>query len=91
MIVTFRAEFTPAWVGRSHVTLLSLSRLGRQQSAEMIARLTDGKPLPQEIVDQIIDRPDGVPLFIEKRINLSRKYKLRPFHRCLWNSAESRI
>jgi tetratricopeptide (TPR) repeat protein len=66
MIVTFRPEFTPPWVGRSYVTLLSLSRLGPRQSAEMIACLTGGKALPQEIVDQIIDRTDGVPLFIEE-------------------------
>jgi class 3 adenylate cyclase len=65
-IITFRPEFTPPWVGRPQVTLLSLSRLGPRQSAEMIARLTGGKPLPQEIVDQIVDRTDGVPLFIEE-------------------------
>jgi predicted ATPase len=66
MIVTFRPEFTAPWVGRSYVTLLSLSRLGPRQSTEMIARLTGGKALPQEIVDQIIDRSAGVPLFIEE-------------------------
>jgi predicted ATPase len=65
-IITFRPEFTPPWVGRPQVTLLSLNHLGPRQSAEMIARLTGGKPLPQEIVDQIIDRTDGVPLFIEE-------------------------
>ena len=65
-IVTFRPEFVPPWVGRPQVTLISLSRLPRRLRAEMIAHVTGGKVLPQEIADQIIDRTDGVPLFIEE-------------------------
>jgi class 3 adenylate cyclase/predicted ATPase len=65
-IVTFRPEFLCAWVGRPRVTLLSLSRLAPRQRAEMIGRVTGGKALPKEIADQIIDRTDGVPLFIEE-------------------------
>jgi len=48
------------------VTLLSLSRLPHRQRAEMIAQLTGGKALPTEIADQIVDRTDGVPLFVEE-------------------------
>jgi predicted ATPase len=66
LIITFRPEFAPAWTGRSHVTLIGLSRLPRQQRAEMIMRVTGGKALPQEIAEHIIDRTDGVPLFIEE-------------------------
>ena len=66
MILTFRPEFTPPWVGRPHVTLLSLNRLPPRHRAEMIAHVTGGKTLPKEIADQIIDRTDGVPLFIEE-------------------------
>jgi len=66
VIITFRPEFTPPWVGRPHVTLLSLSRLPHRQRAEMIMQVTSGKALPKEIADQIIDRTDGVPLFIEE-------------------------
>jgi len=66
VIITFRPEFTPPWVGRPQVTLLSLNRLPPRRGAEMIARLTGGKALPKEIVDQIIDRTDGVPLFLEE-------------------------
>ena len=66
LIITFRPEFAAAWIGRSHVTLISLSRLPRQQRAEMIMRVTGGKALPQEIAEHIIDRTDGVPLFIEE-------------------------
>jgi predicted ATPase/class 3 adenylate cyclase len=66
MILTFRPEFTPPWVGRPHVTLLSLNRLPPRHRAEMIAHITGGKTLPKKIADQIIDRTDGVPLFIEE-------------------------
>jgi class 3 adenylate cyclase/predicted ATPase len=66
MILTFRPEFTPPWVGRPHVTLLSLNRLPPSDRAKMIAHVTGGKTLPPEIADQIIDRTDGVPLFIEE-------------------------
>jgi class 3 adenylate cyclase/tetratricopeptide (TPR) repeat protein len=65
-IVTFRPEFVPPWVGRPQVTLISLNRLPRRLSAEMIAHVTGGKVLPQEIADQITNRADGVPLFIEE-------------------------
>jgi class 3 adenylate cyclase len=66
VIITFRPEFTPPWVGRPHVTMLSLNRLPKRQRAEMIAHVAGGKALPKEIADQIIDRTDGVPLFIEE-------------------------
>jgi predicted ATPase/class 3 adenylate cyclase len=66
VIITFRPEFTPPWVGRPHVALLSLSRLPPKQRTEMITHVTGGKALPKEIADQIVDRTDGVPLFIEE-------------------------
>jgi tetratricopeptide (TPR) repeat protein len=66
LIITFRPELAPRWTGRSHVTSMSLSRLSRPQRAEVIMQVTGGKALPQEIAEQIIDRTDGVPLFIEE-------------------------
>jgi predicted ATPase len=66
LIITFRAEFAPPWSGRPHVTLLTLNRLPPRDRAEMIARMMDGTALPRDITDQIIDRTDGVPLFIEE-------------------------
>ncbi len=66
LIITFRPEFTPPWAGRPHVTSLALNRLAPRQRAEMIAGVTGGKALPEEIADQIIDRTDGVPLFVEE-------------------------
>ena len=65
-VITFRPEFTPPWIGRSHVTMLTLNRLPRRQGAEIVAHVTGGKALPKEIADQIIDRTDGVPLFLEE-------------------------
>jgi class 3 adenylate cyclase len=66
LIITFRPEFTPPWTGRLHITSLGLNRLAPRQRAEMIAGLAGGKALPQDIADQIIDRTDGVPLFVEE-------------------------
>ena len=66
VILTFRPEFSPPWIGRPQVTLISLNRLSPRQRAEMIAHVTGGKALPKEISDQIVDRTDGVPLFIEE-------------------------
>ena len=66
VILTFRPEFTPPWTGRPHVTLLTLSRLAPRQRAQMIGHMTGGKSLPKEIADQIVERTDGVPLFIEE-------------------------
>jgi class 3 adenylate cyclase len=66
LIITFRPEFTAPWIGRPHVTLLTLNRLPALRRAEMIAHMTGGTGLPKEIADQIVDRTDGVPLFIEE-------------------------
>ena len=49
IIITFRPEFTPPWIGRPHVTLMNLNRLSRRQRADMIAGVTGGKGLPKEI------------------------------------------
>jgi class 3 adenylate cyclase/tetratricopeptide (TPR) repeat protein len=66
VVLTFRPEFTPPWTGRPHVTFLTLSRLAPRLRAQMIGHMTGGKALPKEIADQIINRTDGVPLFIEE-------------------------
>ncbi|MEZ0171114.1 adenylate/guanylate cyclase domain-containing protein [Microvirga sp. TS319] len=66
MIVTFRPEFVPRWTGHGHVTALFLSRLGRRQGAAVVDRMTGGKLLPQEVLEQILAKTDGVPLFVEE-------------------------
>jgi predicted ATPase/class 3 adenylate cyclase len=66
VILTFRPEFIPPWVGRPQITFLSLNRLPVRERALMITNLMGGKTLPKDIADQIIDRTDGVPLFVEE-------------------------
>ena len=65
-VVTFRPEFAPPWAGHGHVTALSLSRLGRRQGGAMVGRVAGGKALPAEVLEQILARTDGVPLFVEE-------------------------
>ena len=66
LIVTFRPEFEPPWIGRPHVTALTLNRLGEREIAAMIDRVTGNKPLPESIRQDIIERTDGIPLFVEE-------------------------
>jgi hypothetical protein len=66
LIVTYRPEFDPPWIGQSHVTALTLNRLGEREIAAMIDRLTGNKLLPMSIRQDIIERTDGIPLFAEE-------------------------
>ena len=66
VLITFRPELQPPWTGQPHVTTLTMNRLGRRQGADLVARVTGDKRLPAEIVDQIVVRTDGVPLFVEE-------------------------
>ena len=66
LIVTFRPEFNAPWVGRSHVTSLTLNRLGEREAATMIARLVGNKALPADVLAEIVERTDGIPLFVEE-------------------------
>src|SRR5207245_4191483 len=65
-VLTFRPAFTPPWGNRSHLSQLTLSRLGRSQVEAMVERVTGGKALPPEVVQQIVVKTDGVPLFVEE-------------------------
>ncbi|MEH2527183.1 MULTISPECIES: adenylate/guanylate cyclase domain-containing protein [unclassified Bradyrhizobium] len=66
VLITFRPEFEPPWMRYAHVTALTLSRLSRRQGAAMVARLSGGKALPPAVLDQIVAKTDGVPLFVEE-------------------------
>jgi class 3 adenylate cyclase/DNA-binding SARP family transcriptional activator len=66
LIVTFRPEFQPAWVGQPHATMLALSRLSRRDSADLIGGIANGKALPDAVIEQVLAHGDGVPLFIEE-------------------------
>jgi class 3 adenylate cyclase/predicted ATPase len=66
LVVTFRPEFTPPWVGQSHVTNMTLNRLGERESAAIIARLSGNRKLPADVMAEIVARTDGIPLFVEE-------------------------
>ena len=66
VLLTSRPEFTPPWGQHGHFSQLTLSRLGRQQVPQMIAQATRGQPLPAAVVQQIVAKTDGVPLFVEE-------------------------
>ena len=66
LVITYCPEYTPPWTGLGHVAPVTLTRLGRAQAATMVARVTGGKSLPDEVLDQIVAKTDGVPLFVEE-------------------------
>jgi TOMM system kinase/cyclase fusion protein len=65
-LFTFRPDFSPPWTGRSHLTQVTLPRLPRRQAAEMACQVAHGKTLPAEVMEQVVTRTDGVPLFVEE-------------------------
>jgi predicted ATPase/class 3 adenylate cyclase len=68
LLVTSRPGFQPAWTDQAHVSVLALNRLGRREGGALVEQIAvaDGNPLPKEIVDEIVERTDGVPLFVEE-------------------------
>jgi class 3 adenylate cyclase/predicted ATPase len=70
LLLTARAEFRPPWAARSHLTQLTLGRLPGPQVETMVRQLTADKPLPAEVLAQVIARTDGVPLFVEELVKM---------------------
>ena len=66
LIVTFRPEFKQSWVGQPHVTMLALNRLDDRHVAALVLGLAGNTPLGSEVVQEIAERTDGVPLFVEE-------------------------
>jgi class 3 adenylate cyclase len=66
LIVTFRPEFNAPWLGQSRVTSLTLTRLGEVEAADIIARLAGNRALPADVMAEIVERTDGIPLFVEE-------------------------
>jgi predicted ATPase len=66
VLLTCRPDFSPPWTGRAHLTQVTLSRLPRRQAAEMTARVAHGKTLPLAVIEQVVAKTDGVPLFVEE-------------------------
>jgi class 3 adenylate cyclase len=66
LIVTFRPEFQPPWTGQPQVSMVALNRLDRRDRTVLVEQIAGGKALPDEVIAQIVDRTDGVPLFVEE-------------------------
>ena len=66
LIVTFRPEFDPPWIGRPYVTALTLNRLAQRDIEAMIDSVVGNKLIPASIRQDIIERTDGIPLFVEE-------------------------
>ena len=69
-LLTCRPEFLPPWASRSHLTQVTLTRLGRPQVGAMITSLTGGKALPAAVVEHVVAKTDGVPLFVEELVKM---------------------
>jgi class 3 adenylate cyclase/tetratricopeptide (TPR) repeat protein len=66
LIVTHRPEFQPPWIGRSYVAALHINRLGEREIVALIGRVAGDNSLPESVRQDIIERTDGVPLFVEE-------------------------
>jgi class 3 adenylate cyclase/predicted ATPase len=77
LIVSCRPEFRPTWIAHANITIHSLTRLSHSEVKTMIRDLLRGGSIPQQLVDQIIEKADGVPLFIEELTNSMLSAPLR--------------
>ncbi len=66
LVLAFRPEFRPPWSDRTHLTVLTLNRFARQQTEAMVGNVTGSKPLPTEVLHEVVAKTDGVPLFVEE-------------------------
>jgi class 3 adenylate cyclase/tetratricopeptide (TPR) repeat protein len=66
VVIAYRPGFNPPWTGFSHVTSLSLGHLSHRQSAALVEKVTRGRKLPPEVLEHIVTRTDGVPLYAEE-------------------------
>jgi predicted ATPase len=66
VLLTCRPHFQPSWTHRSYLTEVSVNRLSHAQVEQIVTRMTDGKSFPTEVLQQIIAKTDGVPLFVEE-------------------------
>src|SRR5437867_3057693 len=70
LVLTCRPECRPPWASRACVTPLALTRLRRRQVEEMVQGMTGGRPLPAEVVQQVVAKTDGIPLFVEELVKM---------------------
>ena len=65
LVMTYRPEYLPVWTG-SHVNTVALNRLSREEGVVLVANVTRGRALPPEVLDEVLARTDGIPLFVEE-------------------------
>src|SRR6202044_824490 len=65
-LITFRPEFEPSWAGLPNIGALALGRLDQHNVREIVEQLASGQALPSEIMDQIVAKAEGIPLFVEE-------------------------
>ena len=70
LLVTCRPTFEPPWLGRSHVTQITLTRLPQRQAERMLMQVTGGKALPPEVHQHVLAKTNGVPLFVEEMLKM---------------------
>ncbi|MBX9777790.1 MAG: AAA family ATPase [Xanthobacteraceae bacterium] len=64
--VTYRPDYRPPWSGLAHALTLPVARLPRRDVVTMVEGVAGGKPLPHEVLEQIVEKTDGIPLFVEE-------------------------
>jgi hypothetical protein len=66
VVLTFRPDFTPPWAVSAHMTHISLSRFARRQIEAMVEKVAGSEALSTEVIQQMVEKTDGVPLFVEE-------------------------
>lgn len=66
VLLTYRPEFSPRWLDYEYVTPLTVPKLSRDESLALVSRVTEGKTLPADLLDSILERADGIPLYVEE-------------------------
>ena len=77
LVITFRPEFHPPWTGQAHVATLNLNRLDCRDGAILAGSVAGNNALPAEIIEEIIERTDGIPLFVEELTKAVVEAKVR--------------
>jgi class 3 adenylate cyclase len=77
LIVTFRSEFEPPWIGRSHVTSIAANRLAERDVRDMINHVVGDKLIPPKVRQDIIERTDGIPLFVEEMTKACLRQRMK--------------
>ena len=66
LVVTYRPSYQSSWSSQGHVLSVTLTRLGRAQATALVDKVTGGARMPNQVLDQIVAKADGVPLFVEE-------------------------